>query len=270
MKVLFFCFFLICVVISSCNTKAGNSAIASNADSIHETISQPAQVEKKIAKNLPAPKNCNLLLPTCYRLFEYDYTKCIANNWLELYEVNGLYYLAPPVYSIEDSYDECAEVASKCIRGSSDRNTIVFLKNPQFVSGLIKTSYPITKDIMPNNSAVFNNGLESYSVAVFGDLKENVESEDNWESYTNIKLRITRIDSEGFHDQPLFTFDNLNNDSYFKVLFAGDLNRDSRTDFIIQVSTFYEEYTIYVYLSNDSQTAPFFDLYTQLLYQFDC
>ncbi|HOS85448.1 MAG TPA: hypothetical protein PK199_11070 [Bacteroidales bacterium] len=270
MNVLFFSFFLICIGFFSCNTKAGNSAIASFDDSIQEAISQPAQVEKKIAKNLPAPKNCNLLLPTCYRLFEYDYSKCISNKWLELYEVNGMYFLAPPVYKIADSYDECAEVASKCIRGSNDRNTIVFLNNPQFVSGEIKTSYPIFKDITPNNSAVFNNGNESYSVGVIGDLKENAEFEDNWESYTNLLLRITRIDSEGFHDQHLFTYDNLSNDSYFKVLFAGDLNNDNRPDFIIEVSTFYEEYTIYVYLSNDSQTAPFFELYAQLLYQFDC
>ena len=58
-----------------------------------------------------------------------------------------------PVYSIEKSYDECAEVASKCIV-QYDRNTIVFVNNPQFVSAN-KTSYPITKDILPNNSVVF-------------------------------------------------------------------------------------------------------------------
>ena len=92
MNVLFFSFFLICIGFFSCNTKAGNSAIASVDDSIQETISQPAQVEKKIAKNLPAPKNCNLLLPTCYRLFEYDYSKCISNKWFELYEANGMYF----------------------------------------------------------------------------------------------------------------------------------------------------------------------------------
>lgn len=261
--------FLSLVVIVSCKDKAS------------ETSKKEVQHQKEVQSNKksadpeqhPAEEpaqNLKILLPKEYRDLDKDNeVNELANNWLDLHQKNGKYYLEKADYTITKGYSECSGDSTKII--NSKNKTIILLGNSKLVTGEVKT-VPIKKNkIWPKEKLTFNFGNEEYTLRAEGKVlsSEKVHTDNGEELYQNVKDYKLYL-SAGNSPETLFLEEESFNDTFVELLFIGDIDRDGKPDFIFGANRDYEEERVILYLSSQAKKGKLIKKAAEAAIQFDC
>ncbi|OXB13637.1 hypothetical protein [Flavobacterium reichenbachii] len=212
-----------------------------------------------------------VLIPRSYRTWENkNPVDSLNQNWTDLYEENGSYFLAKANYEIEKGFDECSGDSLKSINPKN--KSLIFMDYPELKMGKIN-AVKITKDkIWPNEkmSLVLNN--LKYTFRAEGKVlsSQKIETEDGKEDFfkevKNYKLYLTVennpekliLEQENFHD------------TFVELLFAGDIDGDGKLDLIFRANRDYEEERVILFLSSKAQNGDAMKKTAEIAVQFDC
>jgi hypothetical protein len=177
-----------------------------------------------------------------YRIADDDTTGLeFKEDWLDLRNVKGAFQLSAPDYTIEKGFDECAGMKSETI--VSNHSSLLYLKLPQLKVGDVTTLKVTTDQVLPRQSVSYTFEGTTYQLEAKGDLPandEHIAEIKNYELYLTINGSSTTL----LFEQQQF------NDTFMKITFVGDLDRDGKLDFIFSVPRDYEEQRTLLFLSS--------------------
>lgn len=242
---------------------------------------QSAGVPKHTAleENDPAPgkepqtsglkTELRILLPTTYREWEGNYpVDHLTRDWVELYRKNGKYYLQKADYTIEKGSDECSGSDTKTIVTKKD--AVLLINLPDAGLGEISSVKIPKNKIWPKEKTSFQFNGTTYYLRAEGEIlsgEETIDSgEDRFHDVKNYKLYI----STGTTAETLFLEQESFNDTFIELLFAGDIDRDGKLDFIVSASRDYEEHRVLLFLSSKAKAGGLIKEAAEIAVQFDC
>ena len=212
-----------------------------------------------------------VLLPNSYRIFDNeDPTKSLTNDWFDLHEKEGKYYLERATYNITKGFDECAGVDTKTIE--TNRKTILLLDYSKLSAGEV-TSLPIAKKyIWPKQQQLFSFNNHSYKFRAEGVIEDNLklksdtDDETLWGKVKNYKLYL----SFNNKSEVLIISEDDFQDTFVELLFVGDIDRDGKLDFIFGANRNYEETRVILFLSSKGQDNIPIQKVSEISIQHDC
>ena len=253
-------------------------------------ISGSAKTEKAIIKidSLPANNNSlsekptesssdyaefknefDILIPRSYRDWEYkNEADKLNKNWLALLKIDKKYFLEKADYKISRGFDECVGDSTKIIEAE---NTILFLDNPNFKTGLLNSVAITKKKIWPAQKWNFTFNNVKYQLQAKGQItsKEkfsNTDGDDAFYEVANYKLYISAANAQ----ETLLLQQDTFNDTFVELLFIGDFDRDGKPDFVFSANRNYEEERVVVYLSSRAKKGKAAEKVSEIAVQFDC
>lgn len=218
------------------------------------------------------------LLPRAYRTWEdKNEVDIITDKWIELYRRNGRYFWEKANFKIEKDFDPCVGVETKTI--VSKNKTVLFMDLPELKEGEI-TSLKFNKaKILPGEKVcfIYNNleyciRAEGKIISTRGDTAYatpttlDEHDDETFPEVEGYKLYISTKESK----EHLFLQINSFNDSFVKLVFVGDIDRDGKLDFIFNTSRDYEEEALSLYLSSKVSPDKIIKLVSVASVQFDC
>lgn len=226
-KSLFFLLSL-CMTLLSCTDKkpvsqAQESSIQQEDSMLVKKVDSVDVAKKK-------PLTYKILVPDAYRYCNPD--TLINKNWVELYKEGKDYYVGKARYSIEIIPDECGSGTAPQLSGK--RNTILFVNQLPIRMGKIQVA-----NIEMSDSSYLFPGT-TYSFTFLGKrykLEAKAHGEDVFQNYVLLLNgeRVFREVEAG--------------DAYFALLFAGDLDGDSKLDLVVSVPLDNESLRVFLFLS---------------------
>ena len=228
-------------------------------------------IQKVSEKNVISDDIFKTLLPTTYRIDKNDDpTKDLSNDWFDLFEKDGNYYLEKAVYSISNGYDECAGTDTKAIE--TKKNTLLLLDYKKLTTGKVDNLLINKKYIWPNENVTFEFKNTSYTFRAEGDIKttenrtDDKEENEVWHNVENYKLYVKTSDT---NEQLIISEDNFN-DTFVVLIFVGDIDRDGKLDFIFEANRDYEEKRVIQFLSSEAEKNKIVKKVSEISIQFDC
>ena len=212
----------------------------------------------------------DILLPTEYRDYNAkNEADKLNSDWMELYLKDGNYYLSKVFYEIERGFSECSGDSTKIL--STKNKTILFIKNANIKSGEINSVRLTKNEIWPNEKLSFNLGKLKYTLRAEGDIKSTEinltdNGEEKFQVVENYKLYLT---INNLTETLLLEQKSFNN-TFVKLIFVGDIDRDGNADFIFSANRDYEEIRVLLFMSNKSQKASQIRKVAEIAVQFDC
>jgi hypothetical protein len=193
----------------------------------------------------------------------------LTNNWVDLYQKDGKYYLGKADYSITRGFSECSGDSTKII--NSKNNSILLINSPQLTFGEVKTVKIGKNKIWPKEKLKFHFGNKGYTLRAEGKVlsSEKVHTDNGEEIYQNVKnykLYISTINSP----EQLFLEEESFNDTFVELLFIGDIDKDGKPDFIFGANRDYEEERVILYLSSKVTKGKLIKKVSEVEIQFDC
>ncbi|HSD09125.1 hypothetical protein [Flavobacterium sp.] len=213
----------------------------------------------------------HILLPTTYRIWEKDdLTKQLNSDWFELCEEDGDYFIKKAKYTISKGYDDCAGTETKSI--DTDRKTLLLLEYKKLAVGKVEHLNILKQFIWPDEESelVFNN--QKYYLRAEGKIKSSEdrtnETGENevWHDVEDYKLFIKTETSK----EELLLFQESFHDTFVKVIFIGDLDKDEKLDFIFEANRDYEERRVILFLSSEAKENKLLQKVSEISIQFDC
>ncbi|WP_407401631.1 hypothetical protein [Chryseobacterium sp.] len=255
----------------SCKQETKNETTTTTTQ-VSDTISitKPAD-STKVIDLVKAEQEINILLPRGYRTYDkYNPANDLKKNWVELNVRNGNYSIEKAHYTIKNDFDECSGDSLKVIIPKN--KTLLYLDSKKLSLGNI-TSLPIKKDkIWPKDKTSFSfNGTE-YFLRAEGQVlsSEKVYSNDDklelFQNVKNYKLYISTKDTP----EKLLLKEESFNDTFVKLLFVGDIDKDGKLDFIFDASRDYEEERVLLFLSSPAKEGNLVEKVGEIEAQFDC
>lgn len=243
--------------------------LAVKKDTITKSITEAEEQSEDIEKPYSESK-FRILLPLGYRDYEgKNKTEILDKTWLDLHEKNGKFYLDKADYTMEEGYDECAGYPTKIIK--SNRKTMILIENKGLEEGEIQ-SVEITKnEILPKEKISFQFNGDTYTLRGEGKIlsSENVSEDNGVKVFHNVgdyKLFLSVNDK----DETLIIKEDTFNDTFVKLLFVGDVDRDGKLDFIFNANRDYEEERILLFLSSEAENHSKKRKVAEGVVQFDC
>lgn len=249
--------FLLCSLLLGCSMSNTSRLKYSTSNSI-ETVSKKDIVSNRNQKS----SSIEILLPFTYRLFEGDNpTKKMNNNWLDLYCVEGEYFIDNVRYSIIKDKDECSGLDTRTIE--SKRKTLLFINNVKLLKGKIQ-SLAISKDILfPDEQISFDFASKHYILRAEGTQRD---STCNQYCLYDYKIFIKVNDGS---EQLILTADHFE-DSIYSLLFVGDLDGDGKLDFVFDTHQNYEVKSASLFLSSKAESGDLVKMVAEININFDC
>jgi len=256
-------------------------AIISCKDKAQETQKKikPHQEEVQSNKKSAVPElnpveetaeDFRILLPKEYRDFgKENEVNELTNNWLDLYQKDGKYYVDKAHYTIERGYSECSGDSTRII--NSKNNTILLLRNSRLATGEVKTVKIGKNKIWPKEKLKFHFGNEEYTLRAKGKVlsSEKVHTDEGEELYQNVKDYKLYLSANN-SPETLFLEEESFNDTFVELLFIGDIDRDGKPDFIFSANRDYEEERVILYLSSQAKKGKQIKKAAEVAIQFDC
>ena len=226
-KSLFFLLSL-CMILLSCSDKKPVSQAQELSVQQEDSVSVKKVDSVDVAKKKPL--TYKILVPDAYRYCNPD--TLINKNWVGLYKVGKEYYVGKARYSIEIIPDECGSGTAPQLSGK--RNTILFVNQLPIRMGKIQVA-----NIKMSDSSYLFPGT-TYSFTFLGKrykLEAKAHGEDVFQNYVLLLNgeRVFREVEAG--------------DAYFALLFAGDLDGDSKLDLVVSVPLDNESLRVFLFLS---------------------
>lgn len=259
-------------VFLSCK-KEERKVVQSVPDSTKTDTVQMVRLEKESEPFDPIQQEKHLfksLLPSTYRTWENENPVSDLNsNWTEIYKKDQLYFSDKTKFKLENGYDACSGDSTKTI--ITPRKTLILMDFQALVNGKIK-SVPIHKDkIWPGEKISFNfNGI-NYQLRAEGDVlqSENVYSDDG-ETILKVVENYRLFISSDEKPEQLFLEESSFNDTFVELKLIGDIDGDSKPDFIFQANRHYEEERVVVFLSSQAHGKEIIKKISEDSRQFDC
>ncbi|WP_306565084.1 hypothetical protein [Flavobacterium lindanitolerans] len=240
-----------------------------------DTVNVPV-VEKETPVEMPADEadfknDFDILRATSYRTWENENpATSLTKNWADLYEKNGRFYLGKADFKIENGYDECAGDSTKIINSAT--KTLLFIDLPELKSGEVKSLKMDRNKIWPNEKITLAfNGTE-YILRGEGEVlaSEKVINDDGKEElFQNVKNYRLYISTKNTPEKLLLQEPSFN-DTFVELLFAGDIDRDGKLDFIFGANRDYEEERVILFLSSKAEPGSHVKKVAEIAIQFDC
>ena len=204
----------------------------------------------------------DILLPFTYRLFEGDNpTKKMNKNWLDLYSVDGEYFIDNAIYSIKKDKDECSGLDTRTIE--SKRKTLLFINNASLLKGKIQ-SLQISNDVLlPNEQMKFEFASVQYTLRAVGEILDTLCATNCLSNY-KIFIKV-----KGQPEQLILSADHFE-DSIYSLLFVGDLDGDGKLDFIFDTHQNYEVKSASLFLSSKAVSGEVVKMVAEININFDC
>lgn len=262
-------FFLSLAVIISCNEKKQETKNTTPQN--HEkTHSYKKPEESKLNPVQETVKSFEILLPKEYRDWgKENEVNALTNDWLDLYQKDGKYYLGNADYTIARGFSECSGDSTKII--NSKTNTLLLIGNSQLAKGEIKAVKIGKNKIWPKEKIKFHFGNEEYTLRAEGKVlsSETVSTDEGEELYQNVKDYKLYLSANN-SPETLFLEEASFNDTFVELLFIGDINKDGKPDFIFGANRDYEEERVILYLSSRAKKGKLIKKAAEVAIQFDC
>lgn len=262
-------FFLSLAVIISCNekTQKTKNATLQNQEKTH------SYKKPEVPKVNPAQEtveNLKILLPKEYRDWgKENEADVLTNDWLDLYEKGGKYYLGKADFKITRGFSECSGDSTRII--NSKTNTLLLIGHSRLVKGEIKTVKIGKNKIWPKEKLKFYFGNEEYTLRAEGKVlsSETVSTDEGEELYQNVKDYKLYLSANNA-PETLFLEQESFNDTFVELLFIGDIDKDGKPDFIFGANRDYEEERVILYLSSQAKKGKLIKKAAEVAIQFDC
>ena len=199
----------------------------------------------------------DMLMITSYRIYEGQNPLAkLDNNWLDLYKQNGEFYIKKVDYSIENGYDECSGDSLKII--NSSRKSLFFMDYKDVREGKLNKALfkEIDLQVGVKTKVSFNN--TNYELKV-----EGIQDSSNSKNY-----KIILIDEN--KNEEVIAFEESMTDTYYKLIFAGDIDKDGKLDLIFEAPRHYEEKRIIILLSSKASPGKKLRKASDISESFDC
>lgn len=252
--------------------RASTSSEAINIDNKYSTLATVSTVS--------FPQNVAMLLPTQYRKKSTGYPKGVKEKeWYEFYkdEKSGKCMIAKAEMKITYERDECVGEDVMIIQ-SKHENSILFFTP---FEGLANNLNTILEDIsiFPFINTNFRLNGKNYQLTPYGNVyneageslspkKINSIPRDELE-YTEIKSYELAILMPDGRSLTITEIENIRS-VIPKVIWAGDLNNDGLPDMILDLSNFYENQHLILYLSDQNDLKYPIKKITELEVANDC
>jgi hypothetical protein len=229
-------FLAICILFTACKSKRHLPASPADAFSV-ATIN---------TYHIPA------LIQLDYQVSaQSDPVAPISSGWFELYEKNGDYFLAKANYRISEKTDDYGG-SLKTLSGTY--NTLIFIDKPGLREGKIGHITEFQQNIWPNDTIRFSFNGRQYHLRAEGRIHHTWTSNDTtqnhllsiWHNVSDYKLFY----GKETETEELILVEPAFDDSFVKLLFVGDIDRDERPDFIFEAPRNYDETRILLFLSD--------------------
>lgn len=266
-------FLILILLVVSCKDAKNEKIQAKNAKKeIINKISDSTYSTQKISEEVAISDDLfKTLLPNSYRIDENDDpTKELSNDWFDLFEKNGSYYLEKAAYTISKGYDECAGTDTKAIE--TKRNNLLLLDYKNLTTGKVDNLLISKKHIWPKENVNFDFKNITYTLRGVGDIK-NTENRTNdkdeneiWQTVENYKLYLKTSNT----NEQLVLYEVSFSDTFVVLVFVGDIDRDGKLDFIFEANRNYEEKRIILFLSFEANENKIIKKLSEISIQFDC
>ena len=251
MKNVKFLFFLLsfCMILLSCTDK--KSVSQAKELSVQQDDSVPVKKVDSVKVAKTQPLTYKILVPSPYRYCNPD--TMISKNWVELYKVGKEYYVGKARYSIEIIPDECGSGTAPQLSGK--RNTILFVNQLPIRMGKIQVA-----NIEMSDSSYLFPGT-TYSFTFLGKrykLEAKAHGEDVFQNYVlllNGERVFREVEAGG---------------AYFALLFAGDLDGDSKLDLVLSAPIDNENLRVFLFLSSCASPGLQIGKAAEILDDFSC
>ena len=240
---------IFCVIILSCTDNKPVSQ--AKESSIQQEDSMPVKKVDSVDVAKKKPLTYKILVPDAYRYCNPD--TLINKNWVELYKVGKEYYVGKARYSIEIIPDECGSGTAPQLSGK--RNTILFVNQLPIGMGKIQVA-----NIEMSDSSYLFPGT-TYSFTFLGKrykLEAKAHGEDVFQNYVlllNGERVFREVEAGG---------------AYFALLFAGDLDGDSKLDLVVSVPLDNESLRVFLFLSTCSPPGLQIGKAAEIVDDFSC
>jgi len=113
---------------------------------------------------------------------------------------------------------------------------------------------------------------EAYTLTAEGEIKSTETRSDDsgesevWHNVENYKLYLKTANTE----EQLIIAENNFNDTFVVLIFAGDIDRDGKLDFIFEANRDYEETRMLLFLSSDAGEHKTIRKAAEIAIQHDC
>ena len=266
-------FLLILLLIVSCRDKKEEvklqNAIKIEVENANKDTTTIVQNE---SQDIVEFKNVfNILLPATYRISNDDNpAKELTNDWFDLFEKDGKYYIEKATYTISKGNDECSGLDTRTIE--TNRKTILLIEDSKLKTGEIDSLPIVKKYIWPKQKQEFTFNNQTYTLRGEGTMEGNpkitneTSDDDLWGKIKTYKLYLT---TTGFSEVLILSQDEFQ-DTFVELKFVGDIDRDGKLDFIFGANRNYEETRIILFLSSEAEENKVIKKVSEISIQFDC
>jgi len=267
MKKFVFGVILLSVLVSCKDTK--DTKTVKTAAIVKDTVAKA--VESDITEDADFKSDFEILLPRSYRTYDNENpANALTEKWIDLYEENGEYYLGKSKFKIEKDFDECS--GDSLVSIMPENKTILFMDYPELKAGKLKSIKIKKHKVWPNEKVSFSFNNVNYTLRAEGKVVSDYKTEPDedgekvFKNVENYKLYLTA----GNNAEKLLLAESSFQDTFVRLLFAGDIDGDGKLDFVFSASRNYEEERAILFLSSKAKNEEGVKKVSEIAVQFDC
>ncbi|MDI9312256.1 MAG: hypothetical protein QM535_18750 [Limnohabitans sp.] len=211
-----------------------------------------------------------ILIPSTYRDWDNSNPANELNaSWFDLHQEKGVYSLSKADFEIEKGFSECSGDSTKTI--NSKNVTLLYLNLPQLKEGNIASVHVNKNKIWPKENTSFDFNNVKYTLRGEGKILETYKNsgEDGNEVSHKVEGYKLYISAANQPEKLLLSQQSFN-DTFVELLFVGDIDADSKPDFIFRANRDYEEERVLLFLSTRANPNECVKKVAEITVQFDC
>ncbi|MDR1198876.1 MAG: hypothetical protein LBK94_07705 [Prevotellaceae bacterium] len=218
--------------------------------------------------NAQKPIDVSIELPADYpRDMLADFQNMLSVDWCDFYQdekTHNYYLRKADIHVGVDNYNDCWQDSTVSVY--SIPNSLFLINGLKPRKQPVKTVFLPEENILAGKKQSFDFGGKTYTFRAEA-IMPNGETFDYWNDIKDYKLYFSEEKSS--REQLLITIPQFNN-TMLKILWIGDLDRDGKPDFLLDISDFYETTKVALFLSSTADRRELVKLAAEAMYSYDC